>query len=205
MVNKGMGRVRVPRFLAVAAPATVVSLGLGVAIAQGMVTAALSAADPFELGSSNVKADQLGLSLAGTQAAQSVGNDTATTKKAALARLAGGNLQDMCISAKQSFPILGDISLKISSTSPVAVGNIDLSADALNAQNAQLPATDIGTSAGDSAIGGTAGAFGLRTDKTDQGISLDNLDAKAYGIRLNSGINLKTLSIVPKLGVQHCS
>ncbi|AKU14913.1 hypothetical protein VV02_01935 [Luteipulveratus mongoliensis] len=200
-----MGRVRVGRFAVVAAPAAVVSLGLAVAIVEGMVTASLSAAEPFSLTTSNLKADQLGLSLNGVSAASSVGDDSAANKKAALAKVQGGNLADICIGAKQKFPILGTIGLKITSGSPVKVGNIDINADSLNVADAKLPATDIGTSAGDGAVGGTPGGFGLRTDKTNQGVNLGEVDAKAYGIRLNSGINLKSLSISPQLGAPNCS
>lgn len=205
MIENGMGRVRLGRFLVVAAPATVVSLGFGAAIIQGSVAASLSSAEPFSLTTNNLKADQLGLSLASTTAAKSVGDDSTTTKKAALARVDGGNLSDLCIGAKQKFPILGTIGLKIASDSPVAVGNIDLNADALKATKAKLPATNIGTSAGDKAVGGTPGGFGLRTDKTKQGIRLNNLDAQAYGIRLNSGISLESLSIKPQFGAPKCS
>ncbi|WP_018156526.1 DUF6230 family protein [Demetria terragena] len=205
MIENGMGRVRLGRFLVVAAPATVVSLGFGVAIIQGSVAASLSSAEPFSLTTDNLKADQLGLSLASTTASASVGDDSSTTKKAALARVKGGNLSDLCIGAKQKFPILGTIGLKIASNSPVKVGNIDLNADSLGSSRAKLPPTNIGTSAGDKAVGGTQGGFGLRTDNTKQGISLNKLDAKAYGIRLNSGINLESLSINPQFGAPKCT
>ncbi|MFT4287167.1 DUF6230 family protein [Nocardioides sp.] len=206
-----MGRTRLGRFAAVAVPATVVSAGLGVAILQGMVGAALSSATAFQVAGSAATGDELELTANNVTAANSEASaGTGTAKKDALVSLQNGAVEDLCLAADTTTP-LGVLGIKITSAGSVSLGSgwTDLSADSLGASQATLPTTDIGYSQSDLAhqdnttsSGYADGGFSLATDvnnSTSGGISLTDLDASVYALTLN-GLTLNNLSISPTLG-----
>ncbi len=213
MIEKGMGRTRLGRFAAVAVPATVVSAGLGVAILQGMVGAALASSTPFQVAGSSATGDELELTANNVTSAVSEadGSDTnATPKKDALVSLQNGAVTDLCLAADTTTPF-GTLGIKIVSGGTVSLGSgwTDLSADSLAADSATLPTTDIGYAQSQLAhqdastsTGYADGGFSLATNvnnATAGGISLDGLDASVYALTLD-GLTLNDLSIVPTLG-----
>jgi hypothetical protein len=207
MKETGMGRTRLGRFAAVTVPATAVTLGLGFAMVQGMVSAQLSATDPFKVKAANATADGLELSLRGATVAASQDDGTnSTDKKSALVTLKNGKITDLKLCADQPLPgPLGTLGLTLSATGEVPLGaTTDLSADAVNAANAVLPATDIGIAQSQlehqsTVAGGRAGGFGLNTAGAAGSVKLDGLDADAYSLSL-SGLTVSNLSIAPQLG-----
>lgn len=212
MKEMGTGRTRLGRFAAVTLPATAVSLGFGLAIAQGAVAAQLSSAEPFTVAGSSLDATGLELSLRAATTATSNGDATETQKKSALVSLSDATINDMCLAANQPTGLpapLDNIGLNISATGEVPLGSkLNMSADAVNAAGATLPQTDIGVAQSQldeqAALpdGYNAGGFGLESTGA---VSLTGLNADAYGLSLG-GLDLTNgLSIAPKLGTATCS
>lgn len=194
------GRTRLGRFAAITVPAALASAGLGFAVIQGMASAALSAAEPFELGSKQMSASSLQLNLDAASAATSATDATAGYKKAARAEVTDTKLSTLCLAAGHKLPVLGEVlGLKIESPSEVAVGDVTLQADALNASTAKLPKTSIGVAS--TWDDDTKGGFGL---KSTGDVTLDDLDAKAYALDI-SGLTLQDLAISPQVGRPSCS
>jgi hypothetical protein len=218
MVEQGMGRTRLSRLAAITVPAAAASLGLGLAIATGLVSATLSSADGFELGSTQASADNLALQLASANAATSVSDATGTDKEAALVSLKNGHLNGMCLAANQVLPKLvsgffPNVGLKLTSTSPdVNVGDINLSAYSVDSGSSQLPPTDIGIASSQTGqTGGNSGndgGFGLRTNATTTdhtAVQLNDMKASAYAITLTSGLSLSNMSIQVSTATQTCA
>lgn len=201
MREKGMGRTRLGRFAAVTVPATALSLGFGVAILQGSVSAAIASANPITVAGASATGTGLELSLREAQAATSDTDKSASSKGSALVTLKGGQLSTMCLAANQSVPVLGNIGLNISSTTPVTVGDIDMSATSVTAATATLPSTFIGKAEGDlthqGATATNVGGFGMESAGN---VSLSDLNAQAYGLQLANGLTINSLSIVPTVG-----
>lgn len=211
MKEKGMGRTRLGRLAAVTVPATALSLGFGFAIAQGMVSASLSAADPFQVKADSAAASGLELSLRAADTATSNTDGATTQKKAALVTLTDASVTNLCLAANQptGLPgLLGNIGLVVSATGNVPLGSaVDLNADAVTTTGANLGQTEIGLAQSGLdhqsgiASGYNVGGFGL---ESTEALSLDGLDANAYALTLDS-LNLASgLSIVPQLGEATC-
>lgn len=200
MTNAPDGRTRLGRFAAVTVPAALASAGLGVAVIQGMASAALSSAEPFELASQQMSASGLQLNLDAASAASSVTDPTSTYTKAARADVTDTTLSTLCLAAAHELPVLGEVvGLKIESPSEVAVGDVTLQADALNASTATLPSTSIGVAS--TWDDDTKGGFGL---KSTGDVVLDGLNAQAYALDI-SGLTLDDLAISPQIGSPSCS
>jgi hypothetical protein len=219
MMEKGMGRTRLGRLAAVTVPATVASLGLGLAIVQGSVSAALASSGGFQVGSTQAKADGLQLSLANATSATASDNTTVKNNEAALVTLENGKLDGMCLAANTTVPVLGVVGLKISvpnSTSGgsvVDVGTLDLNAKSVAAGTTSLPGTTVGVAEDDLRRNNPAaysglGGFGMQTNnaagETPGDVSLSGLNATAYMLNLNNGLSLSSLTIAPKLGGETC-
>lgn len=207
MKEKGMGRTRLGRLAAVTIPATAVTVGFGVAIIQGAVTAQLSATDAFKVKGASATATGLELSMRGASvaASQSDGDPAnAVQKKSALVTLANGKVTDLKLCADQPLPApLGVLGLTVSAVGEVNLGtSVDLSADAVKAGVATLPSTEIGVAQSQLdhqstvAQGYNAGGFGLESTGA---VNLAGLDADAYGLTLG-GVTLNNLNITPQLG-----
>lgn len=208
MREKGMGRTRLGRFAAVTVPATALSLGLGCAIVQGAVSAQLSAANAFEVGSSKATGTGLELSLkAATTASSETDSTTTTSKDSALVTLAGGKLDGMCLAANTNVPLFGNIGLTISVPTVaqggalVDVGTLDLNADSVNTGATTLPKTSVGIAESEldhqktlSTATQTPGGFGMESIGA---LTLNQLDAAAYGLELTNGLTLNSLAISP--------
>lgn len=213
MKEKGMGRTRLGRFAAVTVPATAVSLGLGFAIVQGAVSAQLSAANAFDVGSSQATGTGLELSLApATAAATDTDSTTTAQNESALVTLAGGQLDGMCLAANTNVPLFGNIGLTISVPTVaeggalVDVGTLDLNAESVNTGATTLPATSVGIAESEldhqSTLGSeTPGGFGMESVGN---VSLAELDAAAYGLELTNGLSLQSLSIAPTTTTAAC-
>ncbi|WP_203336422.1 DUF6230 family protein [Nocardioides limicola] len=205
MKEKGMGRTRLGRFAAVTVPATAASLGLGLAIVQGSVSASLSSAEPFQVASPAAAGTGLELSMRAATTATSNADVSPTSKKSAMVTLKGGSLNGLCLAANQD-TIIGNIGLTIASPSNVSVGDLDISADSVTADTATLPYTEIGIAENEldhqSSTSANPGGFGMQSDGA---VSLAGLEATAYGLTLANGLTLADLQIAPVLGTASCS
>lgn len=202
MKENGMGRVRLTRFAALTIPAGIASVGLGVAIVQGMVAATLSSADGFELNSNKLTATSLAMRAGVTQAGTD-SNNVGT----ALARVNTASLDKMCVGVNQAVPILGRVGLKIdSSDSTIGLSAVDLNAKSLATGTSSLTNTSIGVAqsgtsfAGDSdaekaATGYDATGFAMTSGGNAGDISLANVAAKSYAVTLDGALTLDALKI----------
>lgn len=217
MKEIGTGRTRIGRFAAITIPATALSLGFGVAIVQGAVSASISSAEPFQVTSGNAGGDNLELSLreAAVSDRSSTNASATTAKKSALVTLYDGKLAGLCLGAKQSVPVLGTLGLTVvaPATDLVKVGDLDLSADSVSAGASTLPATEVGVAQSQLGHQSTLpqgydqDGFGLKTiaatntadePVADKAVKLSSLNASAYGLTLSGGLSVSTLSIAPK-------
>lgn len=209
MKVKGMGRTRLGRLAAVTVPATVVSLGFGYAMLQGMVSAQLSAAQPFQVTGESATATGLETSLRSVTTATTNDNGAETEKKSALLTLKDGKVNDLCLAANQPVPILGNIGLNLTAGGSVNLGAVtDLNADDVAAAAATLPRTEIGVAQSQLdhqqgvAKGYAPGGWGLESTGA---VSLTDLDADTYALSLGSLDLSSGLRILPKLGTASCT
>lgn len=117
-------------------------------------------------------------------------------------------LNGLCAIAKQTLPVIGEVSLLITAGEPVDGTLTNPAGQAINAQQLYL-ASDNLTGTGDQIAkltlgqsadtlmmdtlphNGTPGAFGLQAET----LNVSNLDADSYGIDLQGQINLPNLKI----------
>lgn len=210
MIEKGMGRTRLTRFAAITVPAAAATVGLGFAIVQGAVSADLASSTGFQLASTGATADSLQLGLEYTGAAQDDATATSVNHAAAEAALENANLNDMCLAATTNLSVFGDVSIKVSSTSPVSLtGVTDLNAGSISAATASLPTTTIGRATSQEANLSNAatqapGGFAMDSAGAAGEVVLTDLNAQAYQLTLNDGIDLSALSIQPVAGTTSC-
>lgn len=202
MKEYGMGRVRLTRFAALTVPAGIASVGLGVAIVQGMVAATLSSADGFELNSNQITAASLAMRAGVTQAGTD-SNNVGT----ALARVNDASLNKMCVGVNQSIPVLGRVGLKIESSDPtVGLSAVDLNAKSLDTGTSTLRNTRIGvaqsgtsfgtdTDAEKASTGYDATGFAMTSGGSAGDISLGSVAAKSYAVTLDGALTLDALKI----------
>lgn len=202
MKENGMGRVRLTRFAALTVPAGIASVGLGVAIVQGMVAATLSSADGFELNSNQITATSLAMRAGMTQAG-TASNNVGT----ALARVNTAELDKMCVGVNQAVPVLGRLGLKIQSSDPtVGLAAVDLNAKSLDTGTSTLKNTSIGVAqsgtsfAGDTdaqktGTGYDATGFAMTSGGSAGDIVLGKVAAKSYAVTLDGALTLDALSI----------
>lgn len=202
MKEQGMGRVRITRFAALTVPAGIASVGLGVAIVQGMVAATLSSADGFELNSNKITATSLSMRAGVTQAGTTT-NNVGT----ALARVDTASLDKMCVGVNQAIPLIGRVGLKIdSSDSSIGLDTVDLNARSLDTATSSLTNTTIGmaqsgtsfaadSDADKAATGYDPTGFAMRSGGAAGDISLANVAAKSYAVTLAGGLTLDALKI----------
>lgn len=214
MKEKGMGRTRLGRFAAVTVPATALSLGVGLAIVQGAVSAQLSAANAFEVGSTKATGSGLEISMkAATRAGSETDASTTGQSESALVTLAGGKLDGMCLAANTSVPIFGNVGLKIAVPNVAAggqlvdVGTLDLNAANVAGGNTTLGPTSVGVAESQldhqatlDTANQTPGGFGMEAGAS----TINALDASAYGLELTNGLTLSSLSVVPSIATATC-
>jgi len=218
MKEKGMGRTRLGRLAVVTVPATVASLGFGLAITQGLVSASIASANTFQVAGSNAAASGLELSLRGASVATSDADGTSTQKKSALVTLKNGTITDLCMAVNQSTGItaLPNIGLTIKAAGDTALGtSVDLNADKIDSTGTTtLPTTSIGvseqelTQPKDATTGYRPGGFGMVSGKATGAVTGDvtipALKAQAYGLTLSNGLSLTNLSIAPTTTTVTC-
>ena len=205
-----MGRTRLGRFAAVTVPATIATAGLGFAMVQGLVTAQLSAAEPFQVKGSSTTGEGLELSLRAAETATSDTDDTATSNKSALVTLKDGVVNDLCLAANQAtgLPLLPNIGLTINAAGATELGDVNLSADSISSSAATLPQTDIGVAQSqlDTQSGVTngyrEGGWGLESTGN---VSLTAMDADVYALSLQGLTFGSGLTIAPTAGTASCS
>ncbi|MEI4272355.1 DUF6230 family protein [Klenkia sp. LSe6-5] len=207
MKEAGTGRVRIGRFTAVTVPAAVVSVGFGYAILQGMVAAQLSSVDPFTVSADQARATGLELSLRQATTASGQDDTTEDQKKSALVTLNAGEVDQLCLAANQPVPVLGNIGLRLTAGGTTSLGDVDISADAIEAGSARLPQTSIGVAQSTLdhqstvANGYRPGGFGLEANGP---VVLNDLDTDAYALSLESLNFGQGLTITPQLGTATC-
>ncbi|KGN34411.1 hypothetical protein N802_12720 [Knoellia sinensis KCTC 19936] len=203
-----MGRTRAGKFAAVSVPALAVSLGFGVAIAQGLVSATLSSANGFELAGSKTTATSMKLGLGTAQVAGAAG---ATDKQAAVADMAGTKLTGMCMAANDTIPVFGNIGVKIA-TAPADitdVGAVTLNAASITAGTTDLPKTTVGQAASEAGVSSSSAnpnGFAL-TSVSQSGtdlVDLTGMNATAYALTLESGLTLSSLNVTPTTSTATC-
>lgn len=218
MKEKGMGRVRLGRFAAVTVPATVVSVGLGVAMLQGAVSASLSSTTPFKVTAASGSGSGVELSLRAAQAAASQTDATAADKQSAFVTLHDGTVNAVCLAANQptGLPVISNIGLKIQLPGSVALG----SAVDLNAQGVTTDATLKNVSVGvaqqelnhQSSVtsGANQGGFGIESGESAGGtandvsnVALNNVNADVFQVNLAS-IGLTGVTLTPTAGTATC-
>lgn len=202
MKEKGMGRTRLGRFAAVTIPATVASVGLGAAMLNGMVGAALASSSAFQVTGSQATGDGMELTANYVEAATSETDITVDEKADALVSLKNGALTDMCLAADTNVPVVGTLGIKIQSSGEVGLGSdwTDLAANSLNGDTADLGTTHIGFAQDDlvhqdatTSNGYRAGGFGMQTVGNGS-VDIGGLDAELYALTLD-GLSLANLAI----------
>lgn len=198
-----MGRTRLGRFAAITVPATAVSVGLGAAMLNGMVGAALASSSSFQVTGDSAKGTGMELTANYVQAATSDANATPTNKSDALVSLKDGVVSNMCLAADTDvlgFQLLG---IKITSSGDVSLGTgwTDLSADSLGGSHAELGETLIGYAQADLAHqdaqtspGHTPGGFSMKTSDGQDAVDISDLDSQLYALTL-AGLSLDNLAI----------
>jgi hypothetical protein len=146
--EKGMGRTRLTRFAAITVPAGVATVGLGIAVVQGMVGATLSSAHGFNLESPSLAADSLAVTGG---AATPAGANTPVV----FARVDTAKLNTMCIGAYQAVPSvisnwtgIDKVGVDLKSSALVSLPSVDLNAADIEANSAvdtgvDIPAGDV--------------------------------------------------------------
>lgn len=186
--EQGMGRTRLKRFAAITVPAAVASVGLGVAMLQGMVAATLSSAGGF-----NLQTDLTAQSLKVRAGATEVGT-TGSGEETIYAETTGAVADGLAVETpKVALPFgLANVYLTISSNdNDITLGNVALNAATLETDGATLAGVNLGvaqssagfTSAGQAPpTGYSATGFAL----TSGSASLPGVDSKAYAITLST-------------------
>lgn len=158
----------------------VATAGLGLAMVQGMVGAAISSADGFRLQSTQISSDALKVRPGQAQVA-----DTATTGSADDETIyaetgAGTPANGVNVAATVSLPVLGAATL-------------------------ELPRTVIGVGDGGSRPATVAaGPVSVRSKAGEESVRLRDVRMKAYGLVLDRRFMITTLHIWPSFGDLHC-
>jgi hypothetical protein len=219
MKEKGMGRVRLGRFAAVTLPAAVVSVGLGVAMLQGAVSASLSSTNPFKVTAATGSGSGVELSLRAAQAAASQTDATSADKQSAFVTLHDGTVNTVCLAANQptGLPIIPNIGLKISLPGAVSLGDsVDLNAQGVTT-DAVLKNVSVGVAQQELnhqagvANGANVGGFGIESGEGTTGgaandvtnVDLANINADVFQVALSS-IGLTGVTLTPTAGTATC-
>lgn len=218
MKEMGMGRVRLGRFAAVTVPAAVVSVGLGVAMLQGAVSASLSSTNPFKVTAASGSGSGVELSLRAAQAAASQTDSSAADKQSAFVTLHDGTVNTVCLAANQptGMPLIPNIGLKISLPGAVALGDsVDLNAQGVTT-DATLKNVSVGVAQQELnhqagvAEGSNVGGFGIESGEgagavaNDTGnVVLNNVNADVFQVALSS-IGLTGVTLTPTTGTAVC-
>lgn len=218
MKEMGMGRVRLGRFAAVTVPAAVVSVGLGVAMLQGAVSASLSSTNPFKVTAATGSGSGVELSLRAAQAAASQTDASAADKQSAFVTLHDGTVNTVCLAANQptGLPLIPNIGLKISLPGSVALGeSVDLNAQGVTT-DATLKNVSVGVAQQELnhqagvAEGANVGGFGIESGEgagavanDTSNVDLSNINADVFQVALSS-IGLTGVTLTPTTGTATC-
>lgn len=191
------GSVSLWRFLAVAAPATFISLLLLPAIYFGWVSVTIAAQNPIGVVTSHGEGDWLYLASSTNQGVTGV--DAANgSDPAAIIHVLKTEMDDLCLSPKIDLPFVADdLRLFIDIGGRVSIGEVTLAAVAATTEDLVLPKTALGVVDGGSGVPGAPapGAFTVQTDQGAGTVTFDNLDATAYGLVVSDGLQPKTIKV----------
>lgn len=195
------GKVRMGRFLLVTAPATAACLGVVACIALGWVSVSLATVRPLELATSEGTAESLDLSL-GTDASVTGLLVAREPRAVAVMQVRRGDLHDLCLVPRITLPVVGELgSLRIATGRHVVLGTVALAATKGSLGGIDLPVTVIGGASGEDLA---PGAFSARTVPGTGDVRLEEMSLQAYGLVLEDGIDMRSLTLRPALGDQAC-
>ena len=199
-----VGGIRPLRFLAVTGPAVTACLAVVAGIVLGYVPVAIAAARPIDLRTRAGTADELQLAI-GTDRSVTGLASTDSARPVGLVDLRDGDLEDLCLLPRFDLPVVGQLlTLRIVSPGRVRIGEVTLAANGGTAGRLAVTNAIVGGSAGDrpGAIGGP-GSFAVESEGPEA-VRLGGVDLTTYGLVLQDGIRLTSLTIHPALGDQHC-
>ncbi len=199
------GGVAWGRFVAVAAPATLVALLMVPAILLGWITLTISSAEPIGVSTTAGTAGDL------TVVAGSSGNVVSLAPAgvdgvAPMLELSDTHLEDLCLAPRLRAPLLGDlISLRVTSSRPVDIGRITLASSSARSGNLSLPPTTLGyRTAPDVAGAPDRRALTLDTGNGPEPAALEDADLSVYGLVLEDGISLSSIGFGASRGDLPC-
>jgi hypothetical protein len=169
---KGEGRTRFGRFAFVAVPATVASVGMGVAIVQGMVGATLASANAFTLNSDQITSDSLKVAAGSAGGTSASSTDGTATIYAETGPATTADQVHIC-AATPSLPFVGSVAIKIDSDD-----------DSVSLPNVVLNASQLAVSDKDSTKDGTIGGNGV-----DSAATLSDVQLGVTSNTVGEGIN----------------
>lgn len=199
------GGVAWRRFVAVAAPAALVTLLMVPAILFGWITLTISSAEPIEVSTSAGTAD--GLTVVAGNSGDVVALAPAGVGGAApMLALSGTHLEDLCLAPRLRAPLLGElIRFRVTSSRPVDIGRITVASSSARTGHLSLPTTTLGyRTASD-----VAGAPDRRVLTLDTGTgtgqtTLEDADLSVYGLVLQDGIGLSSIGLSVSRGDLPC-
>lgn len=219
--TRGVTRWR--RSAVIAVPAAAAVAGMAAAMLNGVLAANLAISNTdFTLKAAGVTTDHNGLSLVAQSIHRSTGTTSGTDKGVAEVGITQATLNNMCVAAHQTLPIVGafDVKLTLPGTATTA-NNLILNADSLSAQSATLQGSSsnpiiLGQDAaqvGNGITNGAAGAFGLvsgdsSSTSTLPGSTLGTLNANAQSATIGGSLSLTSgglnISVAPSSATSGC-
>jgi hypothetical protein len=192
-----VGGVRLWRFLLVTAPATVACLAMGAGVFLGYISVAIAASQPLDMATSHGTSDSMKIALSTDDLVTGLDVDT-PERAVAKITVEKSKLDDLCLLPRLKLPLLGDIGwLKINSSSHVDLGSVVLAAGKGSLAGLTLPQTT---------IGGSPDGFTMYAEGASPGeVVMDGLDLQAYGLVLDKGMMMRTLTLTPGRGAGSCS
>lgn len=218
--TRGVTRWR--RSAVIAVPAAAAVAGMAAAMLNGVLAANLAISNTdFTLKAAGVTTDHNGLSLVAQSIHRSNGG-TGTDKGVAEVGITQATLNNMCVAAHQTLPLVGAFDVKLTLPgSATTANNLILNADSLGAATATLQGSSsnpiiLGQDAaqvGNGITNGAAGAFGLvsgdsSSTSTLPGSTLGTLNANAQSATIGGSLSLTSgglnISVAPSSATSGC-
>ncbi len=199
------GGVRPLRFLLVTAPATVACVAVVAGIVLGYLSVAIAGSRPLDMTTSHGTGDSMRIAVATDDLI--TGLDTESDPRAAAKiTVEAPSLDDLCLLPRVTLPLIGEVGwLRINSDSQVDLGSVVLAAGRGQLEGLSSPSTTIGETAGDY-LPGAPGAFSVYAEGAGPGeVIMDGLEMQAYGMILDKGMMMRSLSLTPGRGEASCS
>lgn len=194
------GGARLGRFLLLTGPAGVACLGVVAGIALGWISVAFATVEPMQVVSTSGTADRLQLGLGSDRSVTGLAV-TGRARPAAVLRLGEGELEDLCLVPRLRLPGLGEVaSLRIATGRRVGLADTTLAAAEGRLGGLDVPRATIGPAP----VGSGGAGFTVANDPSAGDVRLHDADLAAYGLVLDGGLDLRSLTLRPALGEQGC-